>query len=48
MLPGSLSLEELDWLDTYHARVRAEISPLVHGEARDWLVQATEPLMRIA
>jgi Xaa-Pro aminopeptidase len=48
VLPGSLSLEELDWLDTYHARVRAEISPLVHGEARDWLIQATEPLMRIA
>jgi len=48
VLPGMLTLEELDWLDTYHARVRAEISPLVHGEARDWLIAATEPLMRLA
>ena len=48
VLPGMLSLEELDWLDTYHARVRAEISSLVHGEARDWLIAATEPMMRIA
>ena len=48
VLPSMLSLEELDWLDTYHARVRAEIASLVDGEARDWLVAATEPLMKIA
>jgi Xaa-Pro aminopeptidase len=48
VLPSMLSLEELDWLDTYHARVRAEIAPLVDSEARDWLIEATEPLMRIA
>jgi Xaa-Pro aminopeptidase len=48
VLPSELSLEELDWLDTYHARVRAELSSLVHGEARDWLIAATEPLMRMA
>jgi Xaa-Pro aminopeptidase len=48
VLPSALTLEELDWLDTYHARVRAEIAPLVHDEARDWLIAATEPLMRIA
>ncbi|HWK86344.1 MAG TPA: aminopeptidase P family protein [Xanthobacteraceae bacterium] len=48
VLPSMLSLEELDWLDTYHARVRAEIAPLVGSEARDWLIEATEPLMRIA
>ncbi len=48
ILPSELSLEELDWLDTYHARVRAEISPLVDGDVRDWLIAATEPLMRTA
>ncbi|HWK01570.1 MAG TPA: aminopeptidase P family protein [Xanthobacteraceae bacterium] len=48
VLPSALSLEELDWLDTYHARVRAEIASLVDSEARDWLIQATEPLMNIA
>lgn len=48
ILPSELSLEELDWLDSYHARVRAEIGPLVHDDVRDWLIAATEPLMRIA
>ena len=48
ILPGDLSLEELGWIDTYHARVRAEISSLLKSDARDWLIQATEPLMRIA
>jgi Xaa-Pro aminopeptidase len=48
ILPSELSLEELDWLDTYHARVRAEISPLVDGDVRDWLIAATEPVMRVA
>jgi Xaa-Pro aminopeptidase len=48
ILPSELSLEELDWLDTYHARVRAEVSPLVDGDVRDWLIAATEPLMRVA
>jgi Xaa-Pro aminopeptidase len=48
ILPGSLALEEHDWIDTYHARVRAEISSFVKSETRDWLIQATEPLMRIA
>lgn len=40
----ALSREERDWLDTYHARVRDEVSPLVEGTARDWLDQATAPL----
>jgi Xaa-Pro aminopeptidase len=32
------------WLDAYHARVRAEIGPLVEGEDRRWLEAATAPL----
>jgi Xaa-Pro aminopeptidase len=39
-----LSPEEIAWLDAYHARVRAEIGPLVEDEVRDWLEAATEPL----
>jgi len=35
---------ELDWLNHYHARVRAEIGPLVDGEAALWLEKATRPI----
>jgi Xaa-Pro aminopeptidase len=35
---------ERAWLDSYHARVRAEIAPLVDGDTRRWLEQATRPL----
>jgi Xaa-Pro aminopeptidase len=43
--PGLLSQEEIDWLDAYHARVRAEIGPLVEPETRRWLEAATAPLV---
>lgn len=46
--PGLLSGEEIDWLDSYHARVWDEISPLVGSEVRDWLYLATRPLGRLA
>jgi Xaa-Pro aminopeptidase len=36
-----LTKEERDWLNAYHARVRAEISPQLDGEARAWLEEAT-------
>jgi Xaa-Pro aminopeptidase len=36
---------EIAWLDAYHARVRHEIAPLVDGATRDWLVNATMPLL---
>ncbi len=36
-----LSPDERQWLDRYHARVRAEISPLVDPETRVWLDAAT-------
>jgi Xaa-Pro aminopeptidase len=39
--PKLLDREEIAWLDTYHARVRREISPLVEPSVRRWLRQAT-------
>ena len=36
--------DEIDWLDAYHATVRARLSPLVSGAALAWLLQRTEPL----
>ena len=35
---------ERDWVDGYHARVAAEIAPLLDDVARDWLAGATAPL----
>ena len=34
---GLLSPTERDWLNAYHARVRAEIGPLIPPDARAWL-----------
>ncbi len=42
--PWLLTKEELAWLDAYHARVLAEIGPLVGGETLKWLEAATAPL----
>jgi Xaa-Pro aminopeptidase len=39
-----LTREELQWLDAYHARVLAEIGPMLDGETLAWLVKATAPL----
>jgi len=39
-----LDRDEIAWLDAYHARVRAEITPLVDSETAQWLEQATAPL----
>lgn len=39
-----LTAEERDWLDRYHARVRAELAPLLDESARAWLEGATAPL----
>ncbi len=35
---------EIRWLDDYHVRVRAVVSPLVEPEVRAWLEAATRPL----
>ncbi|TGR15932.1 hypothetical protein EN839_34735, partial [Mesorhizobium sp. M1C.F.Ca.ET.196.01.1.1] len=34
----------LHWLDRYHARVLADIGPIVDGETLAWLEKATAPL----
>jgi Xaa-Pro aminopeptidase len=39
-----LDRDEVDWLNAYHARVRAEITPLVDPETAAWLEQATAPI----
>jgi Xaa-Pro aminopeptidase len=42
--PSLLSTPERAWLDDYHARVLAEIGPLVDDDTRVWLAAATQPL----
>lgn len=39
-----LHRDELRWLDAYHARVLAEIGPMLDGETLAWLEKATAPL----
>jgi len=39
-----LNVEERRWFDTYHARVAETLSPLLDGETRAWLGDATRPL----
>lgn len=38
---GLMTGEEVAWLNAYHARVRAELSPLLSGADLAWLEQAT-------
>lgn len=44
--PALLSPTERAWVDAYHARVRATLSPLLeaHADARAWLERETAPL----
>jgi Xaa-Pro aminopeptidase len=44
ILPGLLSEQEWIWLDRYHARVLAEVGPLLDEEDRAWLAEACKPL----
>ncbi|MDC5707524.1 aminopeptidase P family protein [Vibrio europaeus] len=39
-----LTRPELTWLNDYHQKVWDEISPLVEGDVKEWLRQATLPL----
>ncbi|MGY8632300.1 aminopeptidase P family protein [Bradyrhizobium sp. 14AA] len=39
-----LSRDELDWLNAYHARVRAEVRPALDDATKAWLDQATAEL----
>jgi Xaa-Pro aminopeptidase len=41
-----LTRDELNWLDAYHARVLAEIGPMLDGEVLAWLEKACAPLPR--
>jgi Xaa-Pro aminopeptidase len=44
--PAMLDAAETAWLDDYHARVRAALTPLLDGSAATWLEAATRPLAR--
>lgn len=44
ILPDLMTEEEINWLNDYHARVNAEIGPLVDVKTRTWLEKATVPL----
>ena len=38
--------EEIDWLNDYHAMVRARLLPLLNEEEGEWLTRKTQPLTR--
>ncbi|MFO0466822.1 MAG: aminopeptidase family protein P, partial [bacterium] len=42
--PALLTLAERDWLDAYHARVAAEVAPLLDGATAAWLRAACAPI----
>src|SRR3954449_6041106 len=44
--PGMLDMEELTWLNCYHAHVLARIGPNLHGADLAWLTQACAPIER--
>ena len=44
IVPDLLTPQEHDWVDDYHQRVLAEISPLVEGDVLQWLKAACAPL----
>ncbi len=39
-----LRQDEIDWLNAYHATVRARLAPLVGGDALGWLMLRTTPI----
>lgn len=43
-IPEALSDQEKAWLNAYHQRVQARLSPMLDPETRDWLDQATRPI----
>jgi Xaa-Pro aminopeptidase len=45
IVPSLLTVEELAWLNAYHARVAAELSEDLDPDTRTWLAAATTPLM---
>jgi Xaa-Pro aminopeptidase len=45
--PSLLDDEEIDWLDTYHGRVRDLLTSLVDADTARWLDAATRPIARL-
>ena len=45
--PSLLDDEEIDWLDAYHAEVRATLTPLVDPDTAQWLAAATQPIQNL-
>lgn len=43
--PALLELNEIEWLNSYHAEVRAKVMPLVDAQTAAWLVGATRALV---
>lgn len=41
---GVMSQAQIDWLNDYHAQVRAKIGPKVSGAVANWLDKATAPI----
>ncbi|MEX1204681.1 MAG: aminopeptidase P family protein [Dongiaceae bacterium] len=41
-----MTVEELAWLDSYHARVRETLTPLLEAGTAEWLAAATAPMRR--
>lgn len=44
LVPALLDEQEKIWLNGYHARVRETLSPLVSGQAKEWLVARTQAI----
>ncbi len=42
--PTLLTANEIAWLDSYHARVRGTLTPLVDAATARWLAEATGPI----
>jgi Xaa-Pro aminopeptidase len=42
--PALMSPDEIEWLDRYHAQVRAALTPHLESATRDWLHAATRAL----
>jgi len=42
-----MTTSEIKWLDTYHARVHAEIAPQLEGRDLEWLKVATRPISNL-
>ncbi|MBD9370340.1 aminopeptidase P family protein [Xanthomonas sp. XNM01] len=41
-----LDADEIEWIDAYHAQVRARLLPLLEGEAAAWMQRVTAALRR--